>query len=115
MRPTCATIDLDAIASNYRFLRERIGAERALYCVVKADAYGHGAGAVAGRLEREGASRFAVAIAEEGIALRRAGVRGEVLLLNYSDPADAGLHRAYRLVPSLYDLEQAGGFAQATR
>ena len=115
MRPTRATIDLDAIASNYRFLRERVGADRVLYCVVKADAYGHGAGAVARRLELEGASRFAVAIAEEGISLRRAGIRGEVLLLNYSDPADAGVHRAYRLVPSLYDLEQTDGFAQATR
>lgn len=108
-------IDLDAIASNYRFLRDRIGAERALYCVVKADAYGHGARAVALRLEEEGASRFAVAIAEEGIALRRAGIRGEILLLNYSDPADVGIHRAYRLVPSLYTIAQAGGFAEATR
>jgi alanine racemase len=115
MRPTRAAIDLDAIASNYRFLRERIGPDRALFCVVKADAYGHGAAAVARRLEREGADRFAVAVVEEGIALRRAGARGEVLLLNYSDPADVGLHRAYGLVPSLYDLDQAAGFAEATR
>jgi alanine racemase len=115
MRPTRAEIDLDAIAGNYRFLRERIGPDRALFCVVKADAYGHGAAAVTRRLEREGADRFAVAVAEEGIALRRAGARGEILLLNYSDPADVGLHRAYGLVPSLYDLDQAARFAEATR
>jgi alanine racemase len=115
MRPTRAAIDLDAIAGNYRFLRQRVGPDRAIYCVVKADAYGHGAGPVARRLEREGASRFAVAIAEEGVGLRRAGVAGEILLLNYSDPADAGVHRAYGIVPALYDLAQAAGLAEATR
>jgi alanine racemase len=46
---------------------------------------------------------------------RRGSRCGEVLLLNYSDPADVGLHRAYGLVPSLYDLDQARGFARATR
>lgn len=115
MRPTRAVVDLDAIASNYRLLAGRVGPRRAVICVVKADAYGHGASAVARRLAEEGASRFAVAVAEEGIALRRSGVAGEILLLNYSDPADAGLHRAYSLVPALYDFAQAGGFAEATR
>jgi alanine racemase len=115
MRPTRAAVDLDAIAGNYRFLRERIGPGRALFCVVKADAYGHGAAAVARRLEREGADRFAVAVAEEGMALRRAGARGEILLLNYSDPADVGLHRGYGLLPSLYDLDQVAAFGEATR
>lgn len=111
-RPTRARIDLDAIAHNYRFLRERAG-RREIFCVVKADAYGHGAAPVARRLAREGATRFAVAVAEEGIALRRAGVEGEILLLNYSDPADVGSHRAFGLVPSLYDLDAARAFAEA--
>lgn len=115
MRPTRASVDLDAIARNYRRLADRVGGDRAVFCVVKGDAYGHGAAAVARRLAAEGASRFAVAIAEEGIALRRAGVPGEILLLNFSDPADAGVDRAYGLVPSLYDLEQARGFAEAAR
>lgn len=115
MRPTRAAIDLEAIAGNYRLILDRVGTARAIYCVVKADAYGHGAAPIARRLEREGASRFAVAIAEEGIELRRAGVAGEILLLNYSDPADAGADRAYGLVPSLYDPAQAADFAEATR
>lgn len=115
MRPTVATIDLGAIARNYRRVADRLGAGRALFCVVKADAYGHGAAAVSRRLASEGADRFAVAVAEEGVALRRAGVSGEILLLNFSDPSDAGLHRAYGLVPTLHDLEQARAFAAATR
>jgi alanine racemase len=55
-----------------------------------------------------------VASTEEGLALRRAGVTGEVLLLNASDPADAAHHRAYALIPALYDPDQAAAFAQAS-
>jgi alanine racemase len=79
--PTRAVVDLDAIARNYRRLRDRV-APRAVMAVVKADAYGHGAAAVARRLEREGADRFAVANTDEGVALRRAGISGDVLLLS---------------------------------
>jgi alanine racemase len=92
---------------------ERVGGKTAILPVVKADAYGHGAVAVARRLESEGAARFAVAIAEEGIALRRGGVAGEILLLNHSDPVDVPLFRAFGLTPSLYDLVQAKGLAEA--
>ncbi len=106
-------MDLGAIARNYRRVQQRIGKRTEIIPVVKADAYGHGAVRVARRLEGEGARRFAVAIAEEGIALRRAGVSGEILLLNFSDPADLPLHRAYGLTPTLYGLSQAQGFAAA--
>jgi alanine racemase len=104
-------VDLSAIARNYRLLRQR--ANVAVIPVVKADAYGHGAVPVARRLVEEGAAMFAVAIAEEGVELRRAGVPGEILLLNFSDPADVALHRAYGLTPTLYDLAQAEAFARA--
>jgi alanine racemase len=113
MRPTIAAIDLGAIARNFRALSDRVGG-RMVLPVLKADAYGHGAGPVARRLETEGASAFAVAVAEEGVALRRSGVAAEILLLNFSDPADVGLHRAYALSPALYDLAQARAFADAT-
>jgi alanine racemase len=104
-------VDLEALARNFRFLRQRVG-ERAIYAVVKADAYGHGAIPVARRLAREGADRFAVAIAEEGVALRRAGIRGEILLLNFSEPRDVPLDRAFGLTPTLYELSQARAFAR---
>jgi alanine racemase len=113
-RPTRALIDLSAIVANYRYLQHRAG-DAIVFPVVKADAYGHGAVRVARRLEEEGADRFAVAIAEEGVELRRAGIEGEILILNFSDPADAALHRSYGLTPTLYDFAQARGFAEATR
>jgi alanine racemase len=57
---------------------------------------------------------FAVAIAEEGVELRRGGVAGDILLLNFADPADLALHRAYGLTPTLHDLAQAEAFAHAS-
>ena len=102
------------MASNFARLRERV-APRAVYAVVKADAYGHGAAAVARRLAAEGADRFAVAQADEGVALRRAGVAGEVLVLSYAEAADFPRLRAYGLTPALYDLGQAAALAEAAR
>ncbi len=110
-----AIVDLDAIASNYRLLSGRVGPARPLYAVVKADAYGHGAPAVARRLSREGADRFAVAQVGEGVALRRAGVEGEVVVLSRAEPRDLPTLRAYGLTPTLYDVAQAADFASATR
>ncbi len=109
---TRAVIDLDAIARNYRALRDRV-APRPVFAVVKADAYGHGAAAVARRLEREGADRFAVANTDEGVALRRAGVDGEVLLLSCAEPEDLPRQHAYGLTPTLYDVAQAEAVVSA--
>jgi alanine racemase len=110
-RPTRAIVDLDAIVRNYRLLEKR-AAGRAIYAVLKADAYGHGAVPVARRLQSEGAGRYAVAIAEEGIALRRAGIAGDILILGASYASDFPTLRGYGLVPALGDLEQARGFGE---
>ena len=112
--PSRATISLDAIAANYRLLRARVGPERTVIAVVKADAYGHGAPVVARLLAREGVDRFAVAHTEEGVALRRAGVAGKILLLSHAEPSDLARQRAYGLTPTLYDLAQAQAFADAS-
>jgi alanine racemase len=104
---------LSAIARNYRLLCERAGRAEVIP-VVKAEAYGHGAASVARRLEDGGARRIAVAIADEGIRLRRGGVRAEILVLGFSDAREAPLFASYGLVPSLYDLAQMKAFAEAT-
>jgi alanine racemase len=115
LAPARAIVDLDAIARNYGFLRKRVGVGRALYAVVKADAYGHGAAAVARRLAEEGADRFAVAHTEEGMALRRAGIGGEILLLSHAEPSDLSRQLAYGLTPTLYDRSQAEAVVLASR
>jgi alanine racemase len=106
-------VDLGAIARNYALLKRRVGEGVEVIPVVKADAYGHGAVAVARRLSREGARTFGVAISEEAVELRRAGIEGRILLLNYSNPSEAPLLRGYGIVPAVYGLEQAEAFARA--
>jgi alanine racemase len=79
LRATRVEIDLDAVRHNVALLRP----ERAeLMAVVKADAYGHGAIEVARAALAAGASRLGVALVEEGLALRAAGVAAPVLVLS---------------------------------
>jgi alanine racemase len=108
-------VSLDAVARNFRVLGRRGGGTGRVIAVLKADGYGHGAVPLARRLLAEGADVFAVAIASEAIALRRAGVSGELLLLNFTDPAEAPACRGYGLTPVLHDLAQAAAYAEATR
>lgn len=84
-----AEISLDAIAHNFRLIRDRVGGRVGVCAVVKADAYGHGAIEVANRLTREGAAGFAVADVYEAIALRDAGVTAPVLTLYAPLPDEA--------------------------
>lgn len=112
LRPTRAEIDLDAIAHNLQVVREHVRPARVL-AVIKADAYGHGVVPVALRLQDEGVGGFGVALAEEGIELRDAGVTADILVLNgvygsaHSDVLRAGL------TPVVYDLDQVRAFAEA--
>ncbi len=69
-------VDLAALRHNAQVLMEALGG-CSLMAVLKADAYGHGAGKVAKALRRCGVRAFAVATVAEGVALRRAFVRGE--------------------------------------
>ncbi len=93
IRPTTARIDLDAVKSNYRHLVDFLTRERGerppgVIAVVKANAYGHGAAPVARALEDAGADLLACADIEEGLALRAAGVRAEILVFGALSVSD---------------------------
>lgn len=90
-------VDLEAIAHNAAALRSHMAQGCELMAVVKMDAYGHGAEKVAARLQSDGVSSFAVATVGEGITLRECGITGDILLLGYTDPHDAGLLSDHRL------------------
>ena len=81
LRPTWAQIDLDALASNFNLVRKHIDRTVKVMAVVKANAYGHGAVECARRLAAEGADWFGVALPEEGIELRSAGIERPILCL----------------------------------
>jgi alanine racemase len=108
LRPTRAEISLSAIAQNLAVVRRATRAR--VLAVVKADGYGHGVVPVAARLDREGVDGFGVALAEEGIELRDAGVESRILVLNgvYGDAHAEVL--ATGLTPVIYDLDEAARF-----
>ena len=87
MRPTLLEIDLGALARNYVRVRDLV-APRRVWCVVKADAYGHGADEVSRRLQATGADSFAVATVDEGRQLRQAGISGRVLVMAGIEPVE---------------------------
>jgi alanine racemase len=103
-RPTWIEIDLDALRYNVRALVEEV-APAELCAVVKADGYGHGDVPVAEAALEAGATVLAVALVEEGVRLREAGITAPILLL--SQPPIAGIPRINRwaLTPTVYTLE----------
>jgi alanine racemase len=106
-RPTHVEIDLDALRHNLTQARRRAGKERQILAVVKADAYGHGAAKVAPILQEAGADMFGVALVEEGMELRQAGIDRPILVLGGLYPGQEEAYFRYRLTPSLFDLEAA--------
>jgi alanine racemase len=86
-RPTFARIDLDAIMQNCRTVKQLVGG-RKICAAVKADGYGHGAPAVARAMSVAGVDMFAVAMTEEGVELREAGIRKPIILLTAVPPSD---------------------------
>ena len=87
-RPSYLQIDLGALGRNFLHVRELVAPKR-VWCVVKADAYGHGAVGVAQKLASVGAEAFAVATVDEGVELREAGVAEEILVMAGAEPAGA--------------------------
>lgn len=78
-----------------------------LMAVVKAQAYGHGAVLTASYLNKMGVMAFAVATINEGITLRKSGIRGEILILGYTDVGRASELKKYDLIQALISFEYA--------
>jgi alanine racemase len=114
LRPTRAEVSLDRLAHNLGIIRGILDGQK-IYAVVKADAYGHGAKAVARRLVQEGVDGFAVALVEEGVELREEGIEQEILILN---GAYAGAHEElvqHRLTPVVSDVADLSLFQNLSR
>jgi alanine racemase len=114
-RPTLCWIDHDALRWNLRQIREKIGAGISILAMVKANAYGHGAGAVSQTLADAGSDAFGVATLEEGVELREAGIRAPVLVLAgaYDDQIDEFF--AHSLTPVVHDLSRLSTLEQAVK
>jgi alanine racemase len=114
-RPTWVEIDLDALAANFHVVKKHVGPNVNVMGVVKANAYGHGAVACARRLEREGSDWFGVALPEEGIELRDAGITRPILCLAGFWGEQASLCLRHKLVPVVYRLDMIEALDRAAR
>jgi len=101
VRPTYAEIDLGAVAHNVAAVEELI-APSVVCTVVKADAYGHGDVPVATTALEAGAEWLAVALVEEGVRLREAGVGAPILVLSEPPPSAATDLARWELTPTVY-------------
>lgn len=115
--PARLTVDLAALAANYRLIAERV-APAAVAPAVKADAYGLGVAAAAPALFAAGARSFFVAWLEEGVALRHLLPEAEIFCLNGVAPGAADAYAAHGLTPvigSLAEIEEWRGAAHGGR
>ncbi len=105
--PTWVEVDLDALDNNIAEVRRRIGADRRICLVVKADGYGHGAPQVARVAAAAGVEFLGVATVHEGIELRRAGLDAPILILSPTLPAEIDDILAHTLRPTVSSLDYA--------
>ncbi len=110
---TWAEVDLDAIAHNISTLRRLTTPPTRFMAVVKANAYGHGAVAVAWQALAAGADWLGVARLEEGVQLRQAGIRAPILVFGYTPPEAAGVLLANDLTATVYSFEIARAYSRA--
>jgi alanine racemase len=114
VRPTRAEVNLEALRHNLRVVKRAAQGAR-VWAVLKADGYGHGAPAVARTLERAGVDGFCVALLEEAIELRDAGITAPLLAMGgyYGGAYDEVVQRG--VTPVVYDAAHLEGFARVVR
>jgi len=109
---TILEIDLQALAHNYKYLRNLLKPETKFLSVTKAFAYGSHASAIALKLQELGADYFAVAYVAEGVKLREAGITKPILVL-HPQPVNFSILIAHQLEPSLYSKNILEAFTKA--
>lgn len=95
------------LKKNVLFFRKILGKHTKLMPAVKAEAYGHGAVLIAKELQQLGIRDFCVASAEEGVTLREAGIKGQILILGCTYRNQFPLLEKYQLTQTIVD----GGYA----
>ena len=114
IKRTWAEIDLDSLIHNFNTAKDFTGGD--VVPVIKADAYGHGAVAVAKALPKRHAKFFAVADIEEAIELRLSGIDKPILILGYTSPAYSNILNQYNLTQTVHTLDYARELsAEATK
>ncbi len=106
---TYVEVNLSALKHNVQFYKTHVPKGVQLLSMVKADAYGTGAVKVADFLERNGINYLGVAFADEGVELRKNGVRLPIIVMN-PDTENIAQYVDYQLEPAIYSFEQLDEF-----
>jgi alanine racemase len=115
VRPTRAEINLGHLRHNLKTVR-RAAPDSRVFGVLKADGYGHGAPAVARTLERAGIDGFCVALVEEAVELREAGIRAPLLVMGGAYYGQAWAEVVERgITPVIFDVHHAECLAREVR
>lgn len=112
LKRTWAQINLDAIDRNFKVIKSCLKPETMICCVIKADAYGHGAVRLAKEYTALGADWFAVSNLEEAVQLRGAGVKLPILILGYTPPCMASELYRYGITQAVVSAEYGAELSQ---
>lgn len=108
---TVMEIDLNALVHNFKKLRSYLKPETKTVAMIKANGYGCGAIEVAQTLSHHHCDYFGVAVADEGVELRQAGIRTNIMIMN-PEQSSFGLLLQYRLEPEIYSFNILHAFAE---
>ncbi|HMM04403.1 MULTISPECIES: bifunctional UDP-N-acetylmuramoyl-tripeptide:D-alanyl-D-alanine ligase/alanine racemase [unclassified Dysgonomonas] len=111
---TVLNIDLDAIVHNFKFYRSKLNPKTKMICMVKADGYGTGSSEVAKTLQYHKCDYLAVAVAEEGVILRKQGIKVPIIVLN-SEVGGFEELATYSLEPEVYNFRILDAFIKEAK
>ncbi|RCW73031.1 alanine racemase [Saliterribacillus persicus] len=104
-RDSWIEVNLKHIAENIKQLKMRLNERTGIYAVVKANGYGHGDVQVAKAAIHAGATRLAVALMDEAIRLREAGIREPILVMGWIRPEHAQIAIDYDITVTCFQKE----------
>lgn len=110
-----ANVNLDAIRHNIIEIREKLHAGTKIMAIIKADAYGHGAVPVAKAIDQIGVDAYGVAIIEEAIELRDAGITKPILILGYTPKEQYSLVIANDVMQTVFQYEMAKALSEEAK
>ena len=114
MHETILEVDLAAIAANLNYFRSFMRPETKIACMVKASAYGAGSVEIAKTLQDRGVDYLAVAVADEGADLRKAGITSNIIIMN-PEMSSFNTLFAYDLEPEVYDFSLLEALIRAAK
>mgnify|MGYP000901101129 CR=1 FL=1 len=112
-RPLWAEINIDNLENNIRQIKSKLGDKTKYISVIKADAYGHGAIEVAKVCIENGINDFAVAMVDEALELRGAGIDKSILILGYTPPNMADIIVEKDISQACFTLDMAKAMSDA--